>query len=256
MNILFRALDKDGKTERNHAKEFFSVYSLITEIKKDEIICGRYSVLPYYNEVEANIINTGSKLINSYQEHKYIANFDYYEDIKELTFPTFFSLSEAPDCPLIVKGKTNSLKWAWNSHMFAKNKREAIDISSKLLIYPEIASQDLIYRLYEPLKTFEIGLNGLPFTNEWRFFVLNDEFVANGYYWSCAELIPTETPIKAIELANQIKEIIKIPFYSFDVAEREDGKWRLVEINDGQMAGLSCIDSNHFYNKLSNILVN
>lgn len=35
-----------------------------------------------------------------------------------------------------------------------------------------------------------------------------------------------------------------------DIAQKEDGGWVVVELNDGSMSGLSCIDPDELYNNL------
>jgi hypothetical protein len=42
-----------------------------------------------------------------------------------------------------------------------------------------------------------------------------------------------------------------VPFFVVDVAETEAGPWRVVEVNDGQMSGLSTIDPDRFYAALA-----
>lgn len=44
-----------------------------------------------------------------------------------------------------------------------------------------------------------------------------------------------------------------INFFVMDVARTEDGKWLLIELNDGQMSGLSENNPEVLYSKLSRI---
>ena len=41
-------------------------------------------------------------------------------------------------------------------------------------------------------------------------------------------------------------------FWVRDIAKHQDGRWRLVELNDGNMSGLSCIGPTLFYSNLKN----
>jgi glutathione synthase/RimK-type ligase-like ATP-grasp enzyme len=56
-----------------------------------------------------------------------------------------------------------------------------------------------------------------------------------------------------MEAIGRLSRFSNSMFYTLDIAKMGD-KWRVVEINDGQMSGLSCIDSESFYSKLSSLV--
>jgi len=223
---------------------------------KNSLVLGRYSVLPYYKELEEDLLNNGCKLINSYEQHSYIANFDYYYDVMEYTFPTWTDLSKAPDGPFIVKGRTNSRKHRWNSECFAANKRAAAEIAHNLKDDQLIGPQGILYRLYVPLRKLSEGLHGLPFSEEYRFFFLRNQCVGQGFYWSQIDNPPLDIPHEYIDFSQDIADIIseKVNFFVLDIARKENGELILVEINDGQIGGLSLIDPNLFYANLQLLL--
>ena len=151
--ILFRP-DRYTEEEMSIACKYFNVYTNRTEIPDDSLVIPRYSALPYYRELEKDIDNIGSKLINSYQQFNYIADFKYYNDIQEYTFKTYFNSEDLPDrTRFVVKGKTNSKKHEWNTRMFANNKFIAREIASELQKDGLIGYQDIIFREYVPLLT-------------------------------------------------------------------------------------------------------
>jgi hypothetical protein len=39
-------------------------------------------------------------------------------------------------------------------------------------------------RQYIPLKNFGTGINGLPITEEYRFFILDGKIISSDFYWS------------------------------------------------------------------------
>lgn len=242
------------------AARYFNVVKFRADITQNALVIPRYSSLPYYEELEYDINKIGGQLINTYKMHKYIADFEYYEDIKDYTFESW-KLSEAiniPNIPLVVKGATNSKKWNWNTHMFAECKTKAMQVAANLSQDGLISGQEIIFRRYEPLLTFEIGINGLRFTNEYRFFFAYKQLVAGGYYWSTIDdkLIPPIIPNEAISLAKYIANIIgnKTNFFVLDIAQKEDKSWVVVEVNCGTMSGLSLIDIDTFYFNLKEIL--
>jgi len=238
--ILFRP-DQTNEEELQIVKNIFPTITYRSEIQKDDLIIGRYSVLPYYKELEVDVNNLGGKLINSYEQYKWIADFQWYEALEQYTFKTYFQPNILPEGKFVVKGKTNSKKQMWDTMMFAENKKQAIEIGWKLMQDPLICQQGVIYREYEPLITYEIGINGMRFTNEWRFFFYQESILTYAYYWGIAEKTDHKLSEKALNFAKKIASIAKkyTNFYVVDIAQKENGEWILVELNDGQMSGLS-----------------
>lgn len=252
--VLFRkALQEEG--ELDVCKKYFPTVELRSQCPPDSLIVGRYSCLPYYNELEKDLESIGSRLINSYRQHQWIANFEYYQELKEYTPETWFD-DNFHQCnhpgPFVVKGKTNSRKLAWNKMMFAETKKEALNIASELLQDALIAEQGIIYRKYVPLKLFERGLCGLPFSNEWRFFYYKTNLLTHGYYWSSAENVNHTIDVKGISFAETIAKIVSnhVNFFVLDIAETDKGDWILIEINDAQMSGLSENEPKNLYHNL------
>jgi len=259
--ILFRkSLSEEGELEV--CRKYFHTIEQRSLINPDSLIIGRYSVLPYYKELEQDITILGSDLINTYKQHKWIADFEYYNVLKKYTPETWYE-QDFYKCdysgPFVVKGKTNSRKLNWDTEMFATTKKDATKIAGILHNDGYIGSQDIIFRKYIPLKTYEIGIHNLPFTNEWRIFCYKDKILSRGYYWSCAseQTIDSATLYDAGE--NLIRELVKIAsqyvnFYVLDVAQTQEGNWILIEINDGQMSGLSENNPDVLYKNLARVI--
>lgn len=248
----------DGELEV--AQKYFNCVEQRSEVPPGALVICRYSSLPYFEELERAVQNAGGKLINSYRQHRWIANFDYYDEIKDFTFPTW-SEEQFADCeydgPVVVKGRTNSKKHEWNSLMYAANRADALAISNELRKDPLVGQQGLIYRKYVPLKTFEIGATGLRFTNEFRFFMFKDKTLSHGYYWSEArDTSLGKIDPDAFELIDSVSKICskRVNFYVIDIAEKESGGWLVVELNDGSMSGLSKCDPEELYNNLRSAL--
>lgn len=265
--ILFRP-DQDNEEEFQFLQSFFveknkDVY--LSTKRTDtcgNIVIGRYSVLPYYKELEADLQTLDHRvgLVNSFRQHSWIANFDYYDVLKNHTFETWRQ-HDLPyleyDGPFVVKGCTNSKKHQWNTKMFAANKREAIEIGCELKNDMLIGNQDLLYRKYEPLETFQVGINGMRFGNEWRLFCYKNTILSQGYYWTGAteaeNINKQGLELKGELFANSLLPLISphVNFYVMDIAKKETGEWVLVELNDGQMSGLSMNDPDVLYTNLN-----
>lgn len=248
--ILFRP-DSNTEEELKIAEKYFPVYTSRTKIPSNSFIIPRYSALPYYKELETDTITLNSKLINSYKQFSYIANFEYYFDISPYTFRTHFSSEHLPiGKSFVVKGVTNSKKHSWNSLCFAKDKSEAVRIFCELKNDSLIGQQDIIFREYEPLVTFEYLANDLPVTNEFRIFVMFGKPVGFGYYWACAEHPERgKMDVETLKLFNNVNPILrkKNNFYTIDLAQKVDKNWIVVEINSGEMSGLCMVDPDKIY---------
>ncbi len=252
--LLFRNMNNKFRNELEIAKKYFRTIDNVVDIQQDDLVIGRYSVLPYYNEVEKSAIKSGGMLINSFEQHLYVADIrNWYNDLMEFTPKTWFYVCDAPDIKLVVKGATNSKKFLWNTHMFAENKAKAIDVMIKLQDDGFIGDQDIYAREYIELDTLCISENGLPITKEFRFFILDGKIISGGFYWANfsedfdldANIVPEVFLDKVIKTVGD-----RCRFYTLDVARTKDGRWIVIELNDGQMSGLSMNDPDMLYSKL------
>lgn len=266
--MLFRQ-DNSNEEEFKVAQRYFDVHTNRSAIPKNSLVIGRYSVLPFYKELEEDLRYNGSTLINSFAQHEWIASFSYYSAVKEFT-PRTWTMSEFYTAeykgPFVVKGATNSKKFQWKDLMFAADKQTAIQIAAELSTDSMIQYQDIIFREYIPLETIEYGIADLPFSIEYRFFFYKKIQVASAFYWSIAEEADKHTfpPLGARLFAQKIAGIVSdhVNFYVLDVALKAGGDplkeedWILIEINDGCMSGLSMIHPNFFYAMLKRIFSN
>lgn len=249
--ILMRA-SRYEIPELEIAKQHFPVYHLRSEVPAGSLVIGRYANLPFHRELEQDLKNLGSNMVNSSEQHNYVANFDYYEDLAGYTFPSWFNAADIPqrmrNGPFVVKGRTNSLKQEWSSKMFAKDFATANRIASELRCDSLIGPQGVVYREFVPLETFEDSpVNGMPFSNEWRIFYYNGRRLAHGFYWSLledwtqVEKARPDFESKGLEFADEVAQLLvgKVPFVVIDIAKTVEGKWVVVELNDGCMAGLN-----------------
>jgi hypothetical protein len=257
--ILFRS-ELAFQYELRVVREYFEVIEQRCACPKDRLVIGRYSILPFYQELERDIEIMGSRLVNTWEQHHWIANFDYYQDLKEYTAESWddsnIHLCRHPG-PFVVKGRLNSLKHRWKDRMFAKTKRQAIELGKELAQDSNIREQGVIYRKYVPLVTYEVGLHDLRYTNEWRLFYLGNTRISHGYYWSLAENVVDRTlSQEGFSFADRVAAIAaqQTRFFTLDIAEKEEGGWILIEVNDGQSSALSENDAHVLYGNLQNAL--
>lgn len=255
--ILFRpSLAEEG--EHKIAKEFFGSNVYVDRSRcYNAVVIARYSCLPYYEEYVHDLENRFCRPINSIAQHKWIADHEYYEDLSQY-MPKCWTddniyLAEK-DQQFIVKGKTNCRK-NWK-YMYGKDRKEALQIAAELAQDGLIGPQGIVYKEYVELESFDRDITGIPVANEWRFFYVFDRLLCYGYYWSnFPELQPVIDP-ELIKFAQTIADLIHkqrfANFYVLDIAKKKDGSPILIEINDGQMSGLSNCDAKTLYRNLKN----
>lgn len=258
--ILFRKyLAEEGEFET--AKKYFEVIESRLQIEYGDQIIGRYSVLPYYDELEKDVSAGGSSLINTHKQHQFCADIKNWAPIlSNFTPASWFSLADACkdpyEGPYILKGTTNSRKHLFKTHMFADNKQEMRDVYFRLMDDGLIGPQGVIIRKFEEFKSYGVDISGIPIAHEFRFFVFKGKIFAKGFYWaSHPEIIEEFNPdVNEVPTQFLFRIIEKLApycnFYSLDVAQRKDGSWRVVEINEGQQSGLSTINPDQFYKAL------
>lgn len=222
-------------------------------------VINRYNALPFYGEVYKMIRQQGGRMLNAPSQHSFVADFwPYYNELKDFTFPSYRlqDLSYLPDCSTgwVVKGVTNSRKHKWNTHMRAPTRDHLKNVISNLLDDALFSEQDLVIREYVPLRQLAEGVTGNPVNEEYRFFVYQGHILAKGFYWSEHEEIYHLTDVNSVpmELVQTIANrlINKIPFVVLDFARTVDDRWKLVELNDGQMSGTSCVPLDDLYKNL------
>lgn len=247
------------------ARKYLPVYETRGKIPANSLVVGRYSVLPYYRELEEDLKVNGSRLINSYNQHSYVADMkQWYADLKDMTPRTWFSLEafksahyfSSPGQAWVLKGQTNSKKHQWNTHMFAPTTADVTAVYQRLSEDGVIGDQDIYIREYVNLRTFGEGIRGLPISEEYRFFVLDGHVVGSGWYWSQFPEVAKENHLgpwlvdqtflrAAIDAVGH-----SIRFFVIDVARKADGNWTVIELNDGCMSGLSDVDPTVLYSNL------
>ena len=249
--------------ELEAASQHFRVVYQRTHVKPGELVIPRYSALPFNKELCDDLTELGAQPINSFREVCYIGDIcNWYYELAAVTPRTWFALDQIPrdkGISFVLKGACNSLKRLWKSHMFATDAYDAMDVYERLAQDSTVGMQPIYIREYVPLRRLTTALNGLPVSEEFRFFVLDGDVIASGFYWSSHADELGIVPTSDVVPQSFIKTVIDIVspnvrFFVFDVARAEDGSWVLIELNDGQQSGLACIDPRVFYSELRRII--
>ncbi|MFT3764034.1 MAG: ATP-grasp domain-containing protein [Minicystis sp.] len=142
--------------------------------------------------------------------------------------------------PVILKDYIKSRKHEWFDACFipAADDEENVKrvVGNFLRLQDGHVVGGLVFRAFIDLR--RIGLHPksrLPLVREYRFFVVDGSPIFVAPYWADGDY-RGEAP--SADVLSAILPRVKSRFYAADVAEKEDGGWLLVELNDGGAAGV------------------
>lgn len=142
--------------------------------------------------------------------------------------------------PLVVKDFVKSRKHEWHEACFIPSAadREAVErVTRKFLeLQDDDLNEGLVFREFiefEPLAVH--SKSGMPLTLEFRIFFLCQRAVYSIPYWDEGKYTGVVPPLGAFTATAQK---VESQFFTMDVAKRRDGDWLIVELGDGQVAGL------------------
>lgn len=148
--------------------------------------------------------------------------------------------------PAFIKGSVKSLKQKGLASCIASNIEAAEAIASELFASEFRSRGKVVLRRWEVLRHARKSHLGFPLGREYRVFTFNGEVLEIGYYWDgadkLAKLNKTEDE-KVRKLAVDASDRLRTPYVAIDIGQREaDGEWIVVEVGDGQFAGLSRVE--------------
>jgi len=142
--------------------------------------------------------------------------------------------------PVIVKDYVKSQKHAWDEACFIPSASDRGTVDRVVRRFLELQGPDLAGGLvFREFVEFEaLGRHphsGMPLTVEYRLFFLDGRLLLGAEYWDEGEYRGEGPPLERFAaLAAQVQS----RFFTMDVARRKDGDWMVVELGDGQVAGL------------------
>lgn len=215
-----------------------------------------------YRNLYDGLLNKNIELINSPSEYKlchYLP--DSYEKIESKTPKSNWTTDldndsilkltkEFGDSPIIVKDFVKSEKHNWEDACFIPNASDSDKVKSVVNKFIELRgdslNEGLVFRKFEELEFLaEHSKSGMPLTKEFRIFFANKKIVKVFDYWDEGEYEETNPELDVfIEIAQSIDS----KFFTMDVAKKKKGDWIIMELGDGQVAGLpDNADRKEFY---------
>jgi hypothetical protein len=158
------------------------------------------------------------------------------------------------DAALVVKDYVKSQKHAWDEACFIPSAADRRAVERVVRRFLELQGPDLagglVFREFvelEPLARHP--QSGMPLTREYRLFFLDGRPLLCAEYWLEGEY-PGDGP--PVERFAALAARVRSRFFTMDVARRKGGDWLVVELGDGQVAGLpERADVEAFYRRLA-----
>jgi hypothetical protein len=140
---------------------------------------------------------------------------------------------------LVLKDYVKSQKHHWEQACFIPRANEPASVRRVVERFLELQGDDLagglVFRRHVPLRSLGThDRSGMPLGDEYRLFFADGELLFSSCYWEVGELQP-DIPMGEFEA---LAKSIPSRFFTMDVARGADGHWWVIELGDGQVAGL------------------
>jgi len=149
------------------------------------------------------------------------------------------SVGEKLGYPVFVKGMIKSRK---ESGMIACRADDQADLERVIMEYSKERPGSLAIRKLLPLRSQGMDHNGFPISREYRLFIHDGRLLGSGFYWAGEDpfgRLTADEQDTVIGLARLAGERIRCPLLAVDVAQLEDGSWKIIEIGDPQFARIN-----------------
>ncbi|MCK9567531.1 ATP-grasp domain-containing protein [Candidatus Pacearchaeota archaeon] len=193
-----------------------------------------YNFPAWYNQVRA-FDNSLTPRSVSHQLSPNIPISDIFDQLEE------DSWYEALTGPVIVKDWVKSRKHEWFDACYISDIRDKAEFKRVVTNFLNGQGDDLagglVFREFVKLKSIGVHPQSkMPLTNEHRFFVFKGRIFYSAPYWDRSFYGTSNLPDKKVII--DLVPHIKSNFFAIDVAEKEDGGWIVVEVNDGGTASV------------------
>lgn len=144
---------------------------------------------------------------------------------------------------VMIKDYLKSRKHEWYDACFIRDASDEEELVRVMSNFFNLQGRDfyggLVFRDFLNLK--RIGVHSksrMPLPIEFRTFFVKGLPITTIPYWSNDVEYPENVEFPPAEWLATIGQLIKSPFVALDIAQDEDNKWWVIEVNDGGSAGL------------------
>ncbi len=208
-----------------------------------------------YRELYDTLLERGRALVNSPEQYEHGHHLPAsYDVIRQHTPRTVWLpttgqvsmdevmslLSTFGDRPVIVKDFVKSQKHAWREACFIPAANDRAQVEPVVRRFLTLQGADLVGGLVfrEYIEFEQVGVHpksGLPLSREFRLFFLDGRCVQAFQYWDEGEYGAADLEVPHFE---SVASKVRSRFFSMDVARSKAAEWFIVELGDGQVAGL------------------
>lgn len=228
-------------------RDFFPCHSVLKAPKAPVLL--RIGAIEDFPALRESLRSVGISLLFTEEEHNRCSMLEnWYPLIKEYTpysrvysqFPETQELLQSFQFPVFIKGSRQTNRHQrdqciiQNIKMYEDLKKEWIN--DNILHWQKIAVRE-----YIPLQKVDDTSypDMIPFSYEFRVFLWKNKIAGIGKYWYLGRdyQLSNHEKEEISELAVTIAKIICVPFLAVDIAKTANGKWIVIEVNDGQESG-------------------
>ncbi|NVK66760.1 MAG: ATP-grasp domain-containing protein [Flavobacteriales bacterium] len=225
-----------------------------------------------YQNLYDGLIQKNIQLINSPTEYKHCHYLpESYRIIKDVTPKTNWTAkkstinkivitelaSQFGNSPIIVKDYVKSEKHNWEDACYipnASDEQKVLNITNTFIeLRGNYLNEGLVFRQFEELEFLvDHSQSGMPLTKEFRVFFANKTVVSVFDYWDEGNYGETKPELDSF---IQIAQNVESNFFTMDIAQKKNGEWIIMELGDGQVAGIpDNADAESFYFGLKDAL--
>lgn len=264
----YNTVDEDYVEERSIANSVGHSVGLISHEtlgvyksaynKGDAIYRGWMLTTDNYRTLYEKLEHHNTTLINTPEQYEYCHHFPAsYEAIKDITpfshhIPTGILTDEIisdvltlyfDERPLIIKDYVKSRKHEWNEACYIPAGNDITAALKVINTFIERQGDDLagglVIRRFE--KLHQIGIHPqslMPLSMEVRVFCKDQVPVFVVPYWNAQDYTEIMRRLPLSFIHDAARRIKGSRFYTMDIAQKENGDWIVIELGDGQVAGL------------------
>lgn len=159
--------------------------------------------------------------------------------------------------PIIVKDYVKSRKHEWDEACYIPDASDENKVRQTVRRFLELQgnqlNEGLVFRAFAELEVLSRHpLSGMPLSREIRVFVLDGEPIFVSTYWEAGEDAAFNAVLGEFQAVIQS---IESRFFTIDFAKTNNGPWIVLELGDGQAAGLpDDTNAERFYTQLQKSL--
>jgi len=233
------------------------------QIDGEMVAIARMGAAKDYTERYEEMLEWGIRLINTPEEYKRSSFLPHwYPLISEYTprsicydsLPTVEQILSDFKLPIFIKGERQTNKHSAQSVI--RTKQELVQMLEDWQRESILWWQRVVCREFIELEPVVKVLSGgeLQKSYEFRTFWYRGRLVGCGKYWIAADYKVDDEGLTIIsEIGEKVNHLLKVPFLVIDFAKTLQGKWIVIECNDGQDSGYAGVDTRLMWQKIVDI---